>query len=63
MAFEEIDELAHLRLVRREFARMFGHLDKAIAITRLLHFRKEKVQFDKIKMLDLIRAAFDELAR
>ena len=42
---------------------MFGHLDEAIAIARFLHFRKEKVQLDEVKMLDLIRAALDELAR
>ena len=34
-----------------------------MAIARFLYFRKEKVQFDKIEMLDLISAAFDELAR
>ena len=42
---------------------MLGHLDEAIAIARFLYFRKEKVQLDKIKMLDLIGAALDELAR
>ena len=51
------------RFIRRELARVLGHLDKAIAIARFLYFRKEKVQLDKIKMLDLIRAALDELAR
>ena len=57
MMFEEIDELAHLRFVRRELARVLGHLDKAIAVPRFLYFRKKKIQFDKIEMLDLIRAA------
>ena len=51
------------RFIRRELARVLGHLDKAIAIARFLYFRKEKIQLDKIKMLDLIRAALDELAR
>ena len=63
MLFQKIDELAHLGFVRREFARALGDLDEAIAIARFLHFRKEEIQLDEIKMLDLIRAAFDELAR
>ena len=51
------------RFVRREFAGVLGHFDEAIAITRLLHFRIEKVELDEIEMLNLIRAVFDELAR
>ena len=57
MLFQEADELAHLGFVRRKFACVLGDFDKAIAIARFLDFRKEKIQFDKIKMLDFIRAS------
>src|SRR5439155_2055810 len=58
---EKIDEFAHLRFVRSKFASALGDLDEAISITRLLHFRKQEVKHDKIKMLDFVSAAFDEL--
>ena len=61
MLLEERDELAHLGLVRRELARVLGDLDEAIAIARFLDFRKEKIQLDEVEMLDLVRAALDEL--
>ena len=63
MLLQELDELAHLGFVRREFARALGDFDEAIAVARFLHFGKEEIQLDEIDVLDFIGAAFDELAR
>ncbi len=54
MLFKEPDEVAHFGFVRRKFARVFGDLDKSVAVPRLLYFGKEKVQFYEIDMLDFI---------
>ena len=50
-------------LVRREFARVLGDLDEAVAIARLLDFRIEEIELDEVEMLDFVGAAFDELLR
>src|SRR5437867_3641502 len=63
MLLEKRNELADFRFVRREFARELGDLDKAVAIARLLHFGEQKIQFDKVEVLDFISATLDELAR
>ncbi|TMP92229.1 MAG: hypothetical protein E6L07_12550 [Verrucomicrobia bacterium] len=63
MLLEERDEVAHFGFVGREFARVLGHLDKTVAIPRLLHFRKQEIQFDEIEVLDFISTTLDELAR
>jgi len=46
-----------------KFAGALGNLGKAISIAGLFHFRKQEVEHDKIKMLDFISTAFDELPR
>src|SRR5206468_8031815 len=63
MLLEECDKLAHLGFVGRKFACVLCDLDKAIAIACLLYFREQKVQFDKIDVLDFIRTTVDELPR
>ena len=57
MLLQELDELAHLGFVRRKFARVLGDFDKAIAIACFFHFRKQKIQFDKIDVLDFVSAS------
>src|SRR6266550_2126779 len=52
MLSEKVDEVAHVGFVGSKFAGVFGDFDKAISIARLFHFRKKKVEHDKIKMLD-----------
>jgi hypothetical protein len=49
---EEIDELAHLRFVRAEFAGTLGHLDEPVAITRFFHFGEQEVEHDEIEVLN-----------
>ena len=61
MLFEEVDELANLGLVRCELASALRHLDETIAVPGLFHFRKQKVQFDKIDVLNFVRAILNEL--
>ena len=48
MLFQERDEVAHLRFVRRKLARVLGDFDEAVAVTRFLDLRKKEIQFDKI---------------
>ena len=54
MLLQERDELAHFRFVRRKFARVLGDFDKAVAVACFFNFRKQKIQFDKINVLDFI---------
>ena len=63
MIFEKINEFAHFRFARSKFAGVLGNFEKAISISCLLHFRKQKVEHDKIEVLDFVSAAFDELTR
>src|SRR3954451_4978942 len=58
MLLQERDEIAHLRFVRRKFASVLGDFDKAIAVARFFNFRKQKIQFDKIDVLDFISTTF-----
>ena len=60
---EKADEVAHVGFVGSKFAGALGNLGKAISIAGLFHFRKQEVEHDKIKMLDFISTAFDELPR
>ena len=62
MLAKKIDEITDLGFVRSKFAGALGDFDKPIAITRFLYFRKQKIEHDKIEMLNFISAAFDELA-
>src|SRR2546428_8878051 len=63
MLSEKIDEVAHLRFVRSKFASALGDFDEPISVARLFHFGKQKIEHDKIEMLDFVSAAFDELTR
>ena len=63
VALEEINEIPHLGLVRRELPRALRHLDEAIAVPRFLHFWKEEVQLDEVDVLNFIGAVLDELPR
>src|SRR4030095_12231598 len=63
MSFQESDELAHFRLIRRKLASVLGDFDKAVAVARFLDLRKKEIQFDKIDVLDFICPAFNELSR
>src|SRR5437762_10674138 len=60
---KKIDEFAHFGFVRRKFAGALGDFDKPIAIARFLYFGKQKIERDKIEMLNFIGAALDELTR
>ena len=60
MLLEEANEFAHLGFVRGKFARVLGDLDKAVAIACFCDLRKQKIQFDKINMLDFISTSFNE---
>ncbi len=63
MLLQERDEVAHLRFVRRKFARVLGDFDEAVAVARFLDLRKQEIEFDEIEMLDFVGATFDELPR
>src|SRR5436190_23001616 len=63
MLFQERDELAYFRFVRRKLVRVLRDFDEAVAIARFFDFRKKEIQFDKIDMLDFIGAVFNELSR
>ena len=60
---KKIDEFAHFGFVRRQFAGAFGDFNKPIAIACFLYFGKQKIENDKIEVLNFIGAAFDELTR
>src|SRR5215475_9258183 len=60
---KEANEFAHLGFVRRKFACALGDLDKTVAVACFFDLRKQKIQFDKINMLDFISTSFNELMR
>src|SRR5215510_268675 len=60
MLFQERDELAHFRFVRRKLARVLGDFDEAVAVARFLDVREKEIQFDKIDVLYFIGTAFNE---
>ena len=54
MLLQERDEIAHFGFVRRKFACVLCDFDKAVAVARFFDLRKQKIQFDKINVLDFI---------
>ena len=63
MFLEKANEFTHLRFVGHKFACVLGNFDKTIAVARFFYFRKQKIQCDKIKMLNFISTTFNELTR
>jgi hypothetical protein len=52
MFLQEADEFTDLGFIRRKFPCMLGDFDKPIAVASFFDRWKEKVQFDKIDMLN-----------
>src|SRR5215469_3483822 len=61
MLLEEANEFADLGFVRRKFACLLGDFNKAVAVSCFFDLRKQKIQFDKINMLNFISTSFNEL--
>src|SRR5262245_4285944 len=61
MLLKEANEFTDLRFVRRKFACVLGDFDKAVAVACFFDLRKQKIQFDKINMLNFISTSFNEL--
>ena len=59
---EKIDEIAHLGIIGSKITGALGDFDESISITRFLYFRKQKIEHNKIEVLNFISAALKRIA-